>query len=38
MRRRCPTITSGRPVALLCGVQMLAVFACSDERTGAGHR
>jgi galactose oxidase len=38
MRRRCLTITSGRPIALVCGVLMLAVFACSDERTGAGPR
>jgi galactose oxidase len=38
MWRRCLTITRGRPVVLLWGVLTLAIFACSDERTGAGPR
>jgi galactose oxidase len=32
------TLTSGRPAALLSIVLALAVFACSEERSGAGPR
>jgi hypothetical protein len=38
MRRRSLTITSGRPAALLSGALALAVFGCSEDRTGAGPR
>jgi hypothetical protein len=38
MRRRCLTLTSGWPGALLSGVLALAVFGCSEERTAAGPR
>jgi hypothetical protein len=38
MWRRCLTIISGRPAALLSGALALAVFGCSGERTGAGPR
>jgi len=38
MLRRRLTMSSRRPAALLCSALALAVFACSEERTGAGPR